>query len=209
MNKQSSLITVPSQQAGRTRRLLIAGATATVMASMSLIGISHAETAPAAATTTNVQQQQHTGSKHKRMSPEQAEKRFERMLSRLVPDASAEQKDKLKAIAKANFEQLKPLHEKSREARVQRMKLLSAEKIDRQALEQARAAEQQLADQRSRITTKAFADAAEVLTPAQRVKAAEQLKKHRGFGFHGKHHGHGHKHHGEHKQKAQQPAAQP
>src|SRR5690606_38892322 len=123
------------------------------VATMSLIGTSHAQTpqtpAPAAQ-----QKQEHPGAKHKRMSPEQAEKRSERMLARLVPDASAEQKGKLKAISQAAFEELRPLHQKSREAREQRLKLLSADKIDRQALEQARAAEQQLADQRSRITTK-------------------------------------------------------
>lgn len=207
MNSQSTLTALPTTQSGRARRLLIAGATATVVATMSLIGTSHAQTPQQPAPTVQ-QKHEHADGKHKRGGPEQAEKRFERMLSHLVPDASAEQKGKLKAIAQANFEQLRPLHEKSREAREQRLKLLSADKIDRQALEQARVAEQQLADQRSRITTKAFADAAEVLTPAQRVKAAEQLKKHRGpFGFHGKHHGH--KPHGERKPAPQQPATQP
>ncbi len=208
MNSQSTRHVPPTMHIGHTYRQLIAGTTAIILTGMLLVGVSHAEPSQAPAP---VAQQKHerADGKHKRGGPEQAEKRLERMLSRLVPDATAEQKDKLKAIAQANFEQLRPLHEKSREARVQRMKLLSADKIDRQALEQARAAEQQLADQRSRITTKAFADAAEVLTPAQRAKAAEQLKKHRGpFGFHGKHHGSGHKH-GERKPAPQQPAAQP
>lgn len=170
----------------RSRRLLIAGATAAIVGSMSLIGVSHAQTDQKPVPTAQQKQERH-GGKHERMNPE---KRFERMVDRLVPDASAEQKTKLKAISETAFKDLRPLHEQSRDAREQRLKLLSAPTIDRAAIEKARASEQQLADQRSRIVTKAFADASEVLTPAQRVKAAEQMKKHRKhFGEHGPRHG--------------------
>jgi len=54
--------------------------------------------------------------------------------------------------------------------------------------------------------TQAFADAAEVLTPAQRVKAVEQLSKHRGsFGHR---FGHGPRHDRDHAPKAPAAAAQ-
>lgn len=188
----------------RGRRLLIAGATAAIVGSMSLIGVSHAQTDQKPVPTAQQKQERHGDGKHQRMSPEKAEKRFERMLDRLVPDASAEQKTKLKAISQSAFNDLRPLHEKARDARQQHAKLLAAPTIDRAAIEQARVAEQQLADQRSRIVTKAFADGAEVLTPAQRVKAAEQMKKHRKhFG------GHGPRHRGKHKPGADQAAPAP
>jgi uncharacterized membrane protein len=77
------------------------------------------------------------------------------------------------------------------------MKLLAQPTIDRNALERVRQTEQQLADQRSRRVTQAFADAADVLTPAQRTVAAEKLAKHHGHrGFHHGHRGH-HDHDGQ------------
>lgn len=185
MNKQIATIRTVSSHG---RRMMLAGATVALVGALSLAGISHAAdtaTAPQAASQTATQQ--HAG-KHGRMSPEKAEKRMQRMIERLVPDATAEQKAKLSAIAKANFEQLRPLNEQLRAARADEMKLLSQPTIDRNALEKSRQARQQLADQRSRILTKSFADAAEVLTPAQRVAAAEKLAKHR--------HHFGHRHHG-------------
>lgn len=186
MNKQITTIRTASSHG---RRIMLAGATAALLGALSLTGISHAaDTATAAQAAT----QQHAG-KHGRMSPEKAEKRTQRMIERLVPDATAEQKTKLAAIAKARFDELRPLNEKLRAARADEMKLLSQPTIDRNALEKARQANQQLADQRSRIVTKSFADAAEVLTPAQRVAAAEKLAKHRHHFRHG--HGHGPRHH--------------
>ena len=57
------------------------------------------------------------------------------------------------------------------------MELLAAPTVDRTALEQLRVAQIQSADARRRRVLQAMADAAEVLTPEQRVKAAERLKK--------------------------------
>ncbi len=204
MNKQTTVHTRQSATAGsHSRRLLMAGASAVVIGAMSFAGISYAadnQVAPA-----KVEKHERHGGKAGKMNPE---KRFERMLNRLVPDASAEQKTKLDAIAKSAFTDLQPLRQQGRDLHAQRGKLLSAAAIDRNALEQLRATEQQLADQRSRRVTLAFADAAEVLTPAQRVKAVETMQKHkRGFG-----HGFGHgprSHHGhEHKQAAEATKAQ-
>lgn len=188
MNKQITTIRTVSSNG---RRIMLAGATAALVGVMSLAGVSQAaDTANTTANAAPQAAQQHTG-KHRQMSPEQVEKRTQRMIERLVPDATPEQKTRLAAIAKANFEQLRPLKEKMRAARADEMKLLSQPTIDRNALEKSRQARQQLADQRSRIVTKSFADAAEVLTPAQRVAVAEKLAKHR----HHFRHGHGPHHH--------------
>jgi periplasmic protein CpxP/Spy len=146
------------------------------------------------------------------MTPEQAEKwaekRSERMINRLVPDATPEQKTKLSTIAMATFSELRPLNQKFRAAHAERMKLLSQPTIDRDALEQARQTQQQLADQRSRIVTKAYADAAEVLTPAQRVEVAKKMAKKRHHFRHG-HGDHGQRHGDHAKDGATAPAAKP
>ena len=190
MNKQITTNRTVSHAASSPRsRMVLAGVTAALIGALSLSGISQAEETTASRSAPQATAQKHAG-KH-RMSPEQAEKRTQRMIERLVPDATPEQKTKLAAIAKARFDELRPLNKKLRAARVDQMKLLSQPTIDRSALEKARQANQQLADQRSRIVTKSFADAAEVLTPAQRVAAAEKLAKHR----HHFRHGHGSRHH--------------
>ena len=188
MNKQ-----IPSKESAlvksmsRSRSMIMITAGTALVSALSIVGVSYAQEGqapqkPAA--------ERHFGP-HGKMDPAQAEKRFQHMLKRLVPDATAEQKTKLSAIAKAAFNDLRPIQEKSREARVQGVKLLAQPTIDRNALEQVRQTQQQLADQRSRRVTQAFADAAEVLTPAQRVKAAEEIGK-RGHGF--GHRGHGPRH---------------
>lgn len=201
MNKQIQNTESSSVKSTRlTSRLLMVTAGAALVSALSIAGVSYAQEAQAPQKT-----QQEGHGHHGKMNPEHAEKRVTRMLSHLVPDATAEQKTKLTAIAKAAFSDLQPLREKSREAHAQGMKLLAQPSIDRNALEQVRQTEQKLAEQRSRRMTQAFADAAEVLTPAQRVKAAEQIGK-RGHGFaHGPGRDHGSKH-GHHGHPAPAPA---
>jgi Spy/CpxP family protein refolding chaperone len=163
------------------QRALSAGVAAAMAGLLSFTVTGHAqENAPAP----HAQHFQHGA-----MDPAKAAKRFDHMLKRLVPDASPEQKVKLNAIAKAAFDDLRPLREQSRAAHAESIKLLAQPTIDRAALERARQTEQQLADQRSRRVTQALADAADVLTPAQRVKAAEKLAKHHSHRHHGFHHG--------------------
>lgn len=197
MNKHTTPSVSSPASGSRSHRLLMAGASAVIVGAISLAGVSYAadnQAAPA-----KVEKHERHGGKHGKMNPEHAEKRFDRMLHRLVPDATTEQKARLSVIAKSAFADLQPLRQQSRDLHAQRSKLLSAATIDRNALEQLRQTEQKLADQRSRRVTQAFADAAEVLTPAQRVKAVEAMQKHkRGFGHgfgHGprSHHGHEHK----------------
>lgn len=175
------------------RRALTAGTAAVMAGLLSFAGATHAQDSsantPAAA---QASQDQHPH-EHRRMYPARATRHVDRMINRLVPDATPEQKTKLNAIAKSAFEDLRPLREKSRAAHIESMKLLGQPTIDRNALERVRQTEQQLSDQRSRRITQAFADAAEVLTPAQRAVAAEKMAKH-----HGRHGHHDHRSHDGH-----------
>ena len=72
---------------------------------------------------------------------------------------------------------MKPLHAQHMQARQKAMALLAAPTIDRAALEQLRAQEMQSTDAMSKRMTQSMADSAEVLTPAQRAKLAELMKK--------------------------------
>jgi protein CpxP len=186
------------------RRAMTAGTAAVMAGLLSFAGASHAqEQTTTQAPVAHVHKHQ---GEHRKMDPAKAAERFDRMIKRLVPDATPEQKTRLQAIAKSAFEDLRPLREKSRAAHAEGMKLLAQPTIDRAALERVRQTQQQLADQRSRRVTQAFADAAEVLTPAQRTVAAEKLAKHHGHrGFRG-HHGH-HDDHGHNGQRDQEQGA--
>jgi len=168
-------VSTPSRR--RDRRWALAGAAAALIGAMSIVGISHADDAP------------HEGHRAYDLSndmhrngpkdPATADKHIDRMIERMLPDGTPEQKTKVRAIAKAAMNDLRPLHEQHRAAREQVAKVLSQPTIDRAALEKARARESQLAEQMSKRKTQALADAAEVLTPEQRAKAAERFKKHR------------------------------
>jgi Spy/CpxP family protein refolding chaperone len=173
----------PSPAVPLRHRVVSAGVAAVVAGLLSMAGATQAQEGQSAPTA----HQHHF--EHGPMDPAKAAKHMQHMIDRLVPDATPDQKTKLSAIAKAAFDDLRPLREKSRAAHAESVKLLAQPTIDRAALERVRQTEQQLADQRSRRITQAFADAAEVLTPAQRTKVAERLAKHRHHHF-----GHGHEH---------------
>lgn len=113
------------------------------------------------------------------MDPAKAGKHLERMIAHHVPDATPEQKARLSAIAKAAMADLQPLGAKQRAARAEGMRLLTQPNIDRAALERVRVEQIQIAEARSKRMSQAWADAADVLTPAQRAKLAEQAAKHR------------------------------
>ena len=81
------------------------------------------------------------------------------------------------AIWTAALADLQPLREQLRQARRAGLQLLAATVIDRRALEQQRVAQMQLADARSKRMVQAMADAAEVLTPEQRLKVAERMNR--------------------------------
>ncbi len=123
--------------------------------------------------------QAHGWRRHGGMDGEKGARRIERRIERLVRavGATPEQKDRLVAIATAALADLRPLREQQRASRLRGMELLAAPTIDRAALEQVRVAQMQSADARSRRMVQAMADAAEVLTPEQRFKAAERIKR--------------------------------
>lgn len=111
------------------------------------------------------------------IDPEMAAKHIEKMVERIAPDATPQQKARLADIAKSAFADLKPLHAKFREDRKRAHDLLMAPTIDRVALEQLRVEQIQRADVASKRILAAVADAAEVLTPEQRVRFQKHLQK--------------------------------
>ena len=110
---------------------------------------------------------------------EEMARRLDWRIGRLIKDVGGtpEQKDKLVAIASAAMVDMRPLRDQARQARMRGLDLLAAPVVDRRALEQVRATQMQAADARSRRMVQAMADAADVLTPEQRVKVAERMKR--------------------------------
>lgn len=113
------------------------------------------------------------------IDPARAEEHLDRMLKHMYVeiDATEAQKQKLDPIAKQAAKDLRPLREKAREARMRSVELLSAEKIDRGAIEKARAESIRAADATSKRFTQALTDIAEVLTPEQRKTLAARMQR--------------------------------
>jgi periplasmic protein CpxP/Spy len=114
------------------------------------------------------------------IDPAAVEEHLDRMLKHLYVeiDATEEQKQKLEPIVKQAAKDLLPLRDKARAARKRAVELLTADTIDRAAVEALRAEQLQLAEQASRRLTQALADVAEVLTPAQRKDLAARIERH-------------------------------
>lgn len=110
-------------------------------------------------------------------------------------DATPEQRERVEAIVADLQAEMGPWKEAHHGNRAAAMALLTAESLDRQAIEALRVSELALADSVSARLVDAFADVADVLTPEQRAEIAEHLARHRGMG-HGKRHGkrHGMRH---------------
>jgi len=117
------------------------------------------------------------------IDPAKMEQHLDRMLKHMYVeiDASDAQKQKLDPIVKQAAKELAPLRDKVREARREGIKLLSADNIDRGAIERFRAQQIGATDAASRRFTQALADVAEVLTPEQRRKLAASAGR-RGHG---------------------------
>ena len=113
------------------------------------------------------------------IDPARMEEHLDRMLKHMYVeiDATEEQKQKLDPIAKQAAKDLQPLRAKRRDARLKSVELLSADKIDRGAIEKARAESMRAADDASKRFTKALTDIAEVLTPEQRKTLAARMQR--------------------------------
>jgi protein CpxP len=111
------------------------------------------------------------------MDPAKAAEHIAMMIDKIAPDATAQQKARLNEIAKSAFADLHPLHAQLRDAHKRVHELLMQPVVDRAALEAIRAEQVQRVDAVSKRLMTAVADAADILTPEQRVRFAEHMKK--------------------------------
>jgi Spy/CpxP family protein refolding chaperone len=121
------------------------------------------------------------------LTPAQIEDRVDRGIrhAAIELDATSEQQEKLRAIAKGAVKDLLPMREKMHTARARAAELLTQPKVDRAAIEAFRAEQMAAAEAASKRLAQAVGDAAEVLTPEQRQKAHEFIQWRRGF-WHGR-----------------------
>lgn len=114
------------------------------------------------------------------IDPADLDKHLDRMLKHLYVeiDATEEQKSKLDPIVKQAAKDLLPMRERLRAGRGEAIELLTQERVDPAAIEGLRAKQLELVDEISRRLTRGIADAAEVLTPAQRKELAAHFARH-------------------------------
>jgi protein CpxP len=92
-------------------------------------------------------------------------------------DATDAQQAQITPLVKQAMSDLLPLHTQLQAAHTQAIQALTQDTVDRTALESARVAHLQLADQASKRLVQLIADVDEVLTPAQRSALAVHLQK--------------------------------
>ena len=120
---------------------------------------------------------------HSAMSGEDIAAHADMFLQRLYTETSATdaQKAQIDPLVQQALADLQPMHAGARDFHTQALALLSADTIDRAALENLRAEHIQAADQASRRFTQAVADIAEVLTPVQRRQLAAHVAEMHGL----------------------------
>lgn len=104
------------------------------------------------------------------MDAAHVDKHVEMMVEHILPDGTAAQKARVTEIAKACFNDVKPIHLQLQEGHEAMTRLLAQPAIDRAALEHLRTDHMSKMDQMSRRVLAAAMDAAEVLTPEQRAR---------------------------------------
>lgn len=115
------------------------------------------------------------------LDPAQAEERADRFIrhASIELNATPEQQEKLRTIAKGTVKDLLPMRDKAQAARERARGLLTQPTVDRGAIEAFRAEQLALAETASKRIAQALGDAAEVLTPAQRSEVQQYLDWHR------------------------------
>jgi len=111
--------------------------------------------------------------------------RLERMLDDV--GASDEQRATIQEIFESRREALSDLRPDRRALHERAVELLTADPIDRDALEALRAEHVERMSEASRVLAASLADAAEVLSKEQRVELAGLLEEHRGRHPHRRH----------------------
>jgi len=114
------------------------------------------------------------------MSPADLAEHIPKLLEHIYVevDATPEQKAKLDPILRQAVTDFAAMHTQAHGAHAQALALLTADTIDRTALETLRASHLQAADQASKRFVQLIADVADVLTPAQRKALAERIAQH-------------------------------
>ena len=102
--------------------------------------------------------------------PAKFQQRIEKRVDKALTgtDATADQKKKVTDILQSAFASMKPFHAKRVENRKAMEAALQAPTIDPAKIEQIRAEQMTIADQSSKVFTKALTDAGNVLSPTQR-----------------------------------------
>jgi protein CpxP len=120
---------------------------------------------------------------HGPMSEAQIEDRVDRGIrhAAIELDATTDQQEKLRTIAKAALKDLLPMRAKAQAARALAAELLTQPKVDRAAIEAFRAEQMALAEAASKRFSQALGDIAEVLTAEQRQKVHEFVQWRRGY----------------------------
>ncbi len=93
-------------------------------------------------------------------------------------DLTDEQEDKIFEIMDGVRGEVRPLMREFRDTREDLVEILSAETIDRQAVETLRTERVASLDDASKTMSEALLDAAEVLTPEQRAELADLIEDH-------------------------------
>ncbi len=169
MNQQqdhTDFPSVPKRSSGR--RWILAAALVAAVGAAGLAGASYADEGLAG---------MHGGGHHHAMDPASVAKHIDKMIDKVAPDATAQQKARLKEIATAAFADLKPVHAQLRDAHKRVHELLMQPVIDRAALETVRVEQVQRLDTVSKRLLTAVEDAADILTPEQRARFAEHMQK--------------------------------
>jgi Spy/CpxP family protein refolding chaperone len=96
-------------------------------------------------------------------------------------DATDAEKSQIDPLVKQALSELAPLHAQAQSLHTQFTQALTQPTVDRNALEAAREAHIQLAEQASKRLVQLIADVGDILTPAQRQALAAHLQKMHGM----------------------------